>query len=163
MKEPREGSSPGALDEPTWEELRKNAEGWWLLVWPHSHGGTTLYRYRGRLFTVGYGDYSSLPGGAEQILDSRPDNTPGFPPAMDDGHAAGCRHEPHRDTDRWLNGTRELRIERRSVEVSESAELLWRCSVESFVRTDSPQRDDVLHRFGPAVLDEALRCARARL
>ena len=150
-------------DDVTWEELRRNAEGSWPLVAPHSHGGTTLYRYQGQLFTVGYGDYSSLPGGAEQVIAARPDNTPGFPPAMDDGHAAGCRHQPHWESDWWTHGRLLLRIQHGTVHLFEQASPVWTCSLEAFGRPDSPQRADVSRRLGPAVLDEALRCAARRL
>jgi hypothetical protein len=47
----------------TWEELRQHAEGHWRLKGPNSQGGTTLYRYRARLYVVGYGDFGPLPGG----------------------------------------------------------------------------------------------------
>ena len=75
-------------DEVTWDELRQRAEASWPLE-TRSRGGTALYRYGGRLYVVGYGESSSLPGGAEQVLEVRPDNLPGFAPLMEGGHAAG--------------------------------------------------------------------------
>ena len=150
-------------EDVTWEELRRNAEASWPLIGPSSQGGTTLYRYEGRLFTVGYGEHSSLPGGAEQVIAAGPDNTPGFPPRMPDGHAAGCRHEPHRDCDWWMHHTCLFRIQRGEARLFENAREVWTCPVEAFSWPDSPQRADVLRRLGPAVLDEALRCAARRL
>jgi hypothetical protein len=50
-------------EDVTWEELRQHAEGHWRLTGP---GGRDLYRYKGQLFIVGYGDYGSLPDGAER-------------------------------------------------------------------------------------------------
>jgi hypothetical protein len=82
-------------EDVTWDELRRNAQGHWRLVGPNSGGGRTLYRYKGQLFVVGYGDHSALPGGAEQVIGVLPDNNPGFAPRMPDGHAAGCAHEAH--------------------------------------------------------------------
>jgi hypothetical protein len=143
----------------TWDELRKGAEASWPLEGPNSQGGTTLYRYRGRLFVVGYGERSSLPGGAEQILSSRPDDTAGFPPPLEGGHVAGCRHDTWRGADWWRHGTCLLEVQEDAVHLFESAKPVWTCPTESFVQADSPQQADVLRRLGPAVLDEALRCA----
>lgn len=150
-------------EDVTWEELNEHAEGSWRLTGPNSQGGTTLYRYRGQLFTVGYGDYSSLPGGAEEVIAVRPDNTPGFPPIMEGGHAAGCAHEQHWDWDWWVHKGYLLRIENDGAWLFENANETWNCPLEAFVRKDSSQRGDVLSRLGPAVLDEALRCAARRL
>ncbi len=155
-----EDAEPGGV---TWEDLRQRAEGHWRLTGPNSQGGTTLYRYRGRLYLVGYGERSSLPGGAEQVIDEMPDNTPGFPPLMASGHAAGCAHEPHFDWDWWQHGTLLLKIHQGTVRLHDGGEEAWSCSLESFLAPDSPPRDDVRRRLGPAVLDEALRVARRRL
>jgi len=142
----------------TWAQIRDGAEGSWPLEGPSSHGGTTLYRFRGRLFVVGYGESSSLPGGAEQILGSRPDDSGGFPPAMAGGHTAGCRHDRWRNADWWQNGRWLLERQEGTLRLLEAAEVVWTCSVERFA-PGSPERDDVLRHLGPAVLDEALRCA----
>ena len=150
-------------EDVTWEELRQHAEGHWRLTGPNSGGGTDLYRYKGQLFIVGYGDYGSLPDGAEQVIGVRPDNTPGFPPMMADGHAAGCAHEPHWDSDWWLHHTGLLRMQHGTVWLFEDARETWSCPLEEFVRAGSTQAEDVLRKLGPAVLDEALRCARQRL
>jgi hypothetical protein len=147
----------------TWDELRDHAEGRWRLTGPNSQGGTTLYRYKGRLFTVAYGDCSSLPGGAEQVIAAREDNNPGFAPMMDDGHAAGCDHEAHWDWDWWGHRTFLLRVENHAVRLYESGDEAWSCPLEAFVRPDSPRRAEVAATLGPAVLDEALRCAARRL
>jgi hypothetical protein len=144
----------------TWQDLKEHGEGEWALIGPSSQGGTTLYRYRGQLYTVGYGEYSSLPGGAEQVIGWRPDeDTTGFPPALEHGHVAGCRHEPHWGTDRWQHRTALLRIERGTVQLHQRAREVWSCSAEEFGRADSREAADVLRLLGPAVLDEALRCA----
>ena len=150
-------------EDVTWQQLREADEGSWRLTGPSSQGGTTLYRYKGQLFTVGYGDHSSLPGGAEQVIGVRPDNTPGFPPLMGDGHAAGCSHEPHWDSDWWMHRTCLLKIQHGAVQLFQDAKEVWSCSVEAFARDDSPQRAHVLRLLGPAVLGEALRCAARRL
>lgn len=147
----------------TWDELREHAEGRWRLTGPNSQGGTTLYRYKGRLFTVAYGDCSSLPGGAEQVIAAREDNNPGFAPMMDGGHAAGCAHEEHWNWDWWLHRTFLLRVENGAVRFYKGGKDRWSCSLEVFVQAGSPQREDVLSTMGPAVLDEALRCAARRL
>jgi len=146
-----------------WDDLRQHAEGHWRLTGPNSQGGTTVYRYRGRLYVVGYGEHSSLPGGAEQVIGVLPDNTPGYPPLMADGHAAGCAHEPHFDWDWWQHGTLLLKIDAGAVRLHERGEEAWTCSLASFLAPDSPPRDDVRRRFGPAVLDEAFRVARRRM
>jgi hypothetical protein len=147
----------------TWEELRQHAEASWRLEGPNSAGGKTLYRYQGRLFVVGYGDFSSLPGGAEQVIGERPDNTPGFPPDVGGGHAAGCAHEKHWDWDWWLHKTCLLRVQNDDVILYEDAKEAWRCPLPAFAREDSPRRQDVLRKLGPVVLDEAVRCALARM
>jgi hypothetical protein len=154
---------PPGPGDVTWDELRRHAEGSWRLTGPNSQGGTTLYRYKGRLFTVAYGDCSSLPGGAEEVVAARPDNTPGFAPLMEDGHAAGCAHEAHWDWDWWAHRIFLLRIERDAVRLYESGDEAWSCALAAFVRAGSPQQGDVLAKLGPAVLDEALRCAARRL
>jgi hypothetical protein len=150
-------------EDVTWEELNSAGEGSWPLTGPNSHGGTTLYRYKGQLFTVGYGDDSSLPGGAEQVIAVRPDNTPGFPPWVGGGHAAGCRHEAHFGWDWWLHRTRLLRVEAAVVQLSVDGKEVWSCPLATFARPDSQQQADILRLLGPAVLDEALRCAARRL
>jgi hypothetical protein len=142
----------------TWEQIRDGAEASWPLEGPSSQGGTTLYLYRGRHFVVGYGEHSSLPGGAEQILSSRPDDNAGFPPALAGGHAAGCRHDRWRNADWWQNGSWLLELQGATLRLFEATEVVWTCSVERFA-PGSPERADVLGRLGPAVLDEALRCA----
>jgi hypothetical protein len=152
-----------APEDVTWEELRQHAEGSWRLTGPDSQGGTSLYRYKGRLFTVAYGDHSSLPGGAEQVVAVRPDNNPGFAPLMDGGHAAGCAHEAHWDWDWWLHHVHLLRVANTVVTLYQSGEETWHCPLEVFARPGSSQREDVLRTMGPAVLDEAVRCAERRL
>jgi hypothetical protein len=147
----------------TWQQLREGTEGSWRLTGPNSQGGTSLYRYEGQLFTVGYGEHSSLPGGAEQVIAVRPDNNPGFPPLMDDGHAAGCCHEPHWDSDWWMHRTSLLRIQHGVVRLFVSANEVWSCSVEAFAEPGSPQGTHVLDLLGPAVSEEARRCASRRL
>jgi hypothetical protein len=153
---------PGPEDV-TWEELRQHAEASWRLTGPNSKGGTSLYRYRGRLFVVGYGESSPRPDGAEQVLGELPDNTPGFPPALAGGHAAGCAHERHWDWDWWLHRTFLLRVESQAVTLWETGRQTWTCALEAFARPDSSEGADVLHKLGPNVLDEALRCAARRL
>jgi hypothetical protein len=150
-------------EDVTWEELRQHAEGSWRLLGPNSGGGTTLYRYKGQLFVVGYGDHSSLPGGAEQVIGVLPDNTPGFPPLMESGHAAGCAHERHFDWDWWQHGTLLLRVQRDGVLLYEDGKESWTCPLQQFLQADSPRRAEVLRKLGPAVLEEALQCAAARL
>ena len=66
---------PRRPQDVTWEQLRDGAEASWPVEGPSSQGGTTLYLYRGRHFLVGYGEHSSLPGGAEEILSSRADDS----------------------------------------------------------------------------------------
>jgi hypothetical protein len=149
-------------EEVTWDQLKNGAEGSWRLTGPSSQGGTRLYRYRGHLFTVGYGDHSSLPGGAEQVIAVRPDNTPGFPPVMDDGHAAGCCQEPHWDSDWWMHRTSLLKIQRGVARLFESGSETWSCSVAAFAEPGSPQGTHVLEVMGPAVAEEARRCATQR-
>ena len=149
-------------EDVTWEELRQHGEGGWRLEGPNSGGGKSLYRYKGQLFIVGYGDYGSLPDGAEQVIGVLPDNTPGFPPMMASGHAAGCCHDAW-DHDWWSHKLFLLRIERGQVQLFESAKETWSCPLEAFVREDSPQSADVLGKLGPAVHEEALRCAAHRL
>lgn len=148
---------PPGPEGVTWEELKESAEASWRLTGPNSKGGTRLYRYKGQLFTVGYGECSSLPGGAEQILGARPDNTPGFPPLIGLGHAAGCAHEP--DHDWWMHVTCLLRLDRGGVQLFEGGRELWSCPLPAFLRASSTQRADVLRRMGPVVLDELLQCA----
>ena len=143
--------------------MRDGAEGSWRLTGPNAGGGTTLYRYKGQLFVVGYGDHSSLPGGAEQVIATRPDNTPGFPPLMADGHAAGCHHDPHWDSDWWMHRTILLKVQHGSVRLYANAIEVWRCSVDAFTRPGSPQGIQVLTMMGQAVQDEALRCAARAL
>ena len=150
-------------EDVTWEELRNNAEGSWRLVGPNSGGGRTLYRYKGQLFVVGYGDHSALPGGAEQVIGVLPDNNPGFAPRMPDGHAAGCAHEAHWNWDWWGHALCLLRVQPDGVQLYQAGEETWTCSLQSFVAPDSAQRSDVLRLMGPVVLDEALRCAARRL
>ena len=150
-------------EDVTFEELRRNAEGRWRLEGPSSGGGRSLYRYKGQLFVVGYGDHSALPGGAEQVIGVLPDNTPGFPPRMADGHAAGCAHEEHWRWDWWTHGPCLLRVQPDVVQLFEAGEPTWTCPLPSFVAPGSPQRSDVLRLMGPAVLDEAVRCAARRL
>lgn len=150
-------------EDVPFEELRRHAEGSWRLVGPNSQGGTTLYRYKGQLFVVGYGEHSSLPGGAEQVIGVRPDNTPGYPPAMEGGHAAGCAHEPHFAWDWWQHRSWLLKLHRGRVLLYEKGEQAWSCTLDEFRRAGSPQQAEVLGKLGPAVLDEALRCAAARL
>ncbi|HLA79837.1 MAG TPA: hypothetical protein VJU18_19855 [Vicinamibacteria bacterium] len=159
---PADSPRPPRPEDLTWDELREHAEGNWRLTGPNSQGGTRLYRYQGRLFVVGYGDHSSLPGGAEQVIAVRPDNTPGFAPLLEGGHAAGCCHDPHWDSDWWAHRTFLLKIQRGVVRLFEDANETWNCPLEAFTRPGSPQGADVLAKLGPAVLDEALRCARAR-
>jgi hypothetical protein len=149
-------------EDVTWEQLRESAEGSWRLIGPNSQGGTRLYRYQGQLYTVGYGDYSSLPGGAEQVIAARPDNTPGFPPFMGDGHAAGCCHEPRWDSDWWMHRTFLLKMQQGMVWFFESAIEVWSCSVEAFLQPGAPQETHILDRMGPAVAEEARRCAARR-
>lgn len=146
----------------SWQELRERAEGSWKLKGPSSQGGTSVYRYRGQLFIVGYGEYSSLPGGAEQVIGVRADNTPGFPPVMGDGHAAGCTHAPHFDLDSWSHRTCLLMIHHGAVQLFQDAREVWSCPVKAWVQPESAHRAEVLDLFGPAVLDEALRCAARR-
>jgi hypothetical protein len=151
----------GPLPSPhdvTWEQLRDGAEASWPLEGPSSQGGTTLYCYRGWLFVVGYGEHSALPGGAEQILSSRPDDAAGFPPALPDGHAAGCVHDEWRGADWWRHRTCLLELQGGVLRLFERAEPVWTCPAETLLRDDSAERADVLGRLGPAVLDEALRC-----
>jgi len=156
-------SVPRRFQDVTWAQLRDGAEASWPLEGPSSQGGTTLYLYRGRHFVVGYGEHSSLPGGAEQILSSRPDDSGGFPPVVAGGHAAGCRHDEWRDAVWWRHKGCLLEVQAGVVRLFERAEPVWTCTVETFIRAASPQQTDVLDRLGPAVLDEALRCAsRAR-
>jgi hypothetical protein len=153
---------PGS-GEMSWQELRRHAEGHWRLLGPNSQGGTTLYRYRGRLYVVGYGEYSPLPGGSEHVIGVLPDNTPGFPPAMAGGHAAGCAHEPHFGWDWWQHGTLILKVQSDGVRLSEGGRESWSCSLGEFTREGSPRRADVLAKLGPVVLDEAARSAAGRL
>ena len=148
-------------DEVTWDELRQRAEASWPLE-TRSRGGTALYRYGGRLYVVGYGESSSLPGGAEQVLEVRPDNLPGFAPLMEGGHAAGCRHERRWDWDWWTHRGFLLRVENEAVRLYEDARESWACPLGEFTRPGSPRREDVVRKLGPAVADEALRCATAR-
>lgn len=154
------------MTTPTWDELKRGAEGHWRLVGPNSGGGTTLYRYRGQLFVVGYGDHSSLPGGAEQVIGVLPDNTPGFAPLMDNGHAAGCFHQP------WSVGGEELRhswehagcfltVFRGRVDLSAHGEQVFVCPVATFAQENSEQSLKVLEVMGPNVMVEAQRWARA--
>jgi hypothetical protein len=152
------------LGEPAlviWDELRQHAEASWPLK-TNSQGGKTLYRYVGHLYVVGYGEFSSLPGGAEQILEVRPDNLPGFAPLMDGGHAAGCRHERHWDWDWWTHRGFLLRVENGVVRLYQDAKEAWTCPLDEFMRPGSPRHEDVLRKLGPAVADEALRCATVR-
>jgi len=143
----------------TWEELCRHAEGHWCLTGPNSHGGTTAYRYKGQLFIVGYGDDSSLPGGAEQVIGVRPDNTPGFPPAWDGGHAAGCHHVREWEWDSWTDSVRFLLIQRGIVLFFDGGNEQWTSPVDEVLSPESARRDDVLRTLGPAVFDELLRCA----
>jgi len=153
---------PRRPQDVTWEQLRDGAEASWPVEGPSSQGGTTLYLYRGRHFLVGYGEHSSLPGGAEEILSSRADDSAGFPPALAEGHAAGCRHDDWRDSVWWRHAGCLLEVQGRVVRLFESAEPVWTCSVESFLDAASREQADVLGRLGPAVLDEALRRARSK-
>lgn len=150
---------PLSPQDVTWDVLRHHAEGHWTFTGPNSHGGTMVYRYKGHLFIVGFGDDSSLPGGAEQVVGVRPDNTPGFPPAMDDGHAAGCHHVRDWEWDSWTDRGRFLRIERGTVHFLDGENELWACPVDEILCPESSRREDVLRALGPAVLDELLRCA----
>jgi len=143
----------------TWAELRDGAEASWPLEGRSSQGGTTLYLCRGRHFVVGYGEHSSLPGGAEQILSSRPADSGGFPPAVAGGYAAECRHDDWRHTVWWQHKGCLLEVQAGVVRLFEKAEPVWTCPAESFLRAASPLQAEVLDRLGPAVLDEALRCA----
>ena len=150
-------------EDVTWEELRDHGEGRWRLTGPNSGGGTDLYRYKGQLFIVGYGDYGSLPDGAEKVIGVLPDNTPGFPPMMASGHAAGCTHDPPPGSDWWMHGVCLLRMQHDTVQLFENAKETWSCPLDAFVREGSPYSQDVLRKLGPAVLEEALRCAARRL
>jgi hypothetical protein len=151
-------------EDVTWEELRLHAEGNWTMTGPDSGGGKTLYRYKGQLFIVGYGDESSLPGGAEQVIGVGPDNTPGFPPRWGNGHTGGCHHIRDWEWDSWSDRGRFLRIEKGTVHYLDGENELWTCPVEEVLRPESRRREDVLRVLGPAVLDEMLLCAeRQRL
>jgi len=147
----------------TWEELRQHAEGSWRLTGPDSSGGKDIYRYKGQLFIVGYGDYGDLPGGAEKVIGVMPDNTPGFPPMMPSGHAAGCRHDGNGGSDWWLHRTGLLSMREDTVSFFEDAKETWSCPLQAFVEPGSTRAEDVLRKLGPAVLEEALRCAARRL
>lgn len=150
-------------EDVSWEELKDHAEASWRLEGPNSGGGRSLYRYKGQLFVVGYGDHSTLPGGAEQVIGVRPDNTPGFPPRMADGHAAGCAHERHFDWDWWMHHTSLLKVQNDAVRLYKEGTEAWSCPLEAFVQPGSPQGEEVLRTLGPAVFDEAQRCANRRL
>jgi hypothetical protein len=147
----------------TYRELRARAEGSWKLEGPSSKGGTDVYRYRGRLFIVGYGESSPLPDGAEEVIGVRADNTPGFPPAMDGGHAAGCTHSRPFESDSWGHRTSLLMIHRGLVQLFQDAREVWTCPIDAWAEPGSEYRAKVLEVFGPAVLEEAVRCARGRL
>jgi hypothetical protein len=155
-------SLPLGPHDVSFEELRQHAEGCWRLTGPDSHGGTTLYRYEGQLFVVGYGERSALPGGAEQVLSTLPDNSPGFPPSMGGGHVAGCAHEVRWKHDWWQHRTLLLRVDAELVSFSEAGREAWACPTAEFLRAATTRHEDVRRAFGPAVLDEALRCARER-
>jgi hypothetical protein len=92
-----------------------------------------------------------------------PDNTPGFAPKMADGHAAGCAHEAHWNWDWWLHGTYLLRVQASGAQLYQAGNETWARPLEAFLAPDSPEQADVLRLMGPAVLDEAVRCATVRL
>ena len=150
-------------EDVTWEELRTKGEGHWRLEGPNSGGGRNLYRYKGQLFVVGYGDHSDLPGGAEQVIGVLPDNTPGFAPRMPNGHAAGCSHETHWNWDWWLHALYLLRVHDGGVQLWQAGEETWSCSLQAFHAPESPRCSEVLRLMGPAVMEEAVRCATRRL
>jgi hypothetical protein len=146
-----------------WEELRDYCEQRWGIEGPNSGGGKTLYRYKGHLFTVGYGDWSSLPGGAEEVVSIQPDNTPGFPPWIDGGHTACCLHHRHTDADYWCDRGASLHMEKTHARLSDAGVDLWTCPLEAFLLPHAPEQNDVARLLGPAVLEEAVRCAAGRL
>jgi hypothetical protein len=157
----------GAMASPTWEELKQGTEGHWRLIGPDSGGGTTLYRYRGQLFVVGYGDHSSLPGGAEQVIGVLPDNTPGFAPLMNNGHAAGCFHQKWFSSSSHGKGLRHswdhalcvLTVFQGRVDLFEKGEQVLTCLAKTFAQEGSEQSLKVLELMGPNVMAEAQRCA----
>jgi len=146
-------------EDVSWEELRQNAEGSWRLEGPNSSGGTRLYRYRGQLFIVGYGDHSPAPGGAERVIATLPDNSPGFPPEMSDGHPAGCWHHRDGTAHSWTHGVHLLLLGERAAELFVDGRSQWSCPPAELARPDSPARAEVLRLMGPAVLADACRCA----
>ncbi len=154
---------PLGIQDVTWEDLRREADGHWRLIGPDSSGGTTLYRYRGQLFIVGYGDHSSI-GGAEQVIGVLPDNTPGFAPLMNTGHAAGCFHQnwsPHGEELRhsWEHAGCFLTVFRGRVDLSARGDQVFECPGATFARENSAQSLKVLELMGPNVMSEAQRCA----